>query len=44
MLVVWMSEAAVGDCIVRTMFRMNFPKPKGGGHVLVTYPFTFQAV
>jgi outer membrane biosynthesis protein TonB len=39
-----LSEAAVGDCIVRTMFRMNFPKPKGGGHVLVTYPFTFQAV
>lgn len=34
---------AVERCVVRTVFGMQFPKPRGGGHVIVTYPFTFEA-
>ena len=39
-------EDAVGDevlaaCVARTVLAMTFPEPKGGGSVVVTYPFIF---
>ena len=37
-----MGNDAVERCLVKTLFRMTFPKPRGGGHVIVTYPFTFD--
>ena len=38
-----MNNVAVEDCIVRNVRRWKFPKPKGGGVVVVTYPFVFQS-
>ncbi len=34
---------AVGQCIVDRFHRFRFPAPKGGGKVIVTYPFFLQA-
>jgi hypothetical protein len=36
------SSTAEG-CIVNQFLRMKFPEPKGGGIVIVTYPFIFTA-
>ena len=33
---------AVHDCLVRKLKRWAFPEPKGGGTVIVTYPFSFS--
>jgi hypothetical protein len=30
------------ECIQETIYSLEFPKPKGGGHVKVKYPFTFR--
>jgi hypothetical protein len=32
----------VGACAVKIVSRLQFPKPKGGGVVKVTYPFVFS--
>ena len=37
------SGAPVGSCVLRVLQRMQFPMPKGGGAVSVTYPFVFTA-
>lgn len=34
---------AVESCVVSRFKRMQFPKPKGGGIVIVSYPFIFTA-
>jgi hypothetical protein len=33
----------VEDCVGEIIRTMTFPKPKGGGNVVVTYPFIFRA-
>ncbi len=35
-------DAAVGDCITLRVRSWRFPEPKGGGSVIVTYPFVFK--
>lgn len=37
-----LGDAAVGRCIVSRVKGWTFPKPKGGGVVVVTYPFLFK--
>jgi hypothetical protein len=37
-----MNNAAVENCIVGRFMRMQFPAPKGGGIVIVSYPFLFS--
>jgi hypothetical protein len=37
-----MTNPAVSSCIVGRFMRMTFPKPKGGGIVIVKYPFLFS--
>jgi pSer/pThr/pTyr-binding forkhead associated (FHA) protein/outer membrane biosynthesis protein TonB len=37
-----MGNAGVEQCIVGRFMRMQFPKPKGGGIVIVSYPFLFS--
>jgi len=34
---------AVDACLTRAIRRWAFPAPEGGGTIVVTYPFTFQA-
>lgn len=36
-----LTDAAVGSCVVDRFKRMDFPAPRGGGMVLVSYPFHF---
>ena len=36
-----MGAPAVESCIVARFLRMQFPQPKGGGIVVVSYPFLF---
>jgi hypothetical protein len=36
-----MNDADVETCVGRQVCRWEFPKPKGGGIVIVTYPFSF---
>ena len=38
-----LGNAAVEDCLTDRFLRMRFPAPKGGGIVMVTYPFLFSA-
>lgn len=38
-----MGSKAVEGCVTDVMKRLVFPKPKGGGVVVVTYPFVFQS-
>lgn len=38
-----LSSAMVEGCILRRLARWKFPKPRGGTHVLVTYPFMFKS-
>ncbi|MGI5864137.1 MAG: adventurous gliding motility protein GltG [Myxococcales bacterium] len=35
-------DRAVGDCITLRVRSWLFPQPKGGGSVIVTYPFVFK--
>jgi len=37
-----MNNGAVESCIVGRFMRMKFPQPKGGGIVIVSYPFLFS--
>ncbi len=37
-----MNNASVESCIVGRFMRMQFPEPKGGGIVIVSYPFIFS--
>ena len=37
-----MNNGAVEQCIVGRFMRMQFPEPKGGGIVIVSYPFLFS--
>jgi hypothetical protein len=37
-----MRDARVEDCIISTIGTMSFPKPNGGGIVIVNYPFAFK--
>jgi hypothetical protein len=37
-----MNNSAVEQCIVGRFMRMVFPQPKGGGIVIVSYPFIFS--
>jgi pSer/pThr/pTyr-binding forkhead associated (FHA) protein len=37
-----MNNSAVENCIVSRFMRMQFPEPKGGGIVIVSYPFLFS--
>jgi hypothetical protein len=37
-----LADEAVGDCIAKAVKRWTFPKPEGGGVVLVTYPFVLE--
>jgi TonB family protein len=32
-------DQSVGNCIAKAVKRWSFPKPRGGGNVIVTYPF-----
>lgn len=38
-----MNTPSVENCVVGRFMRMQFPKPKGGGIVIVSYPFIFSA-
>ncbi len=38
-----MPSAAVEGCVTQVMRTLKFPEPKGGGIVVVTYPFVFNA-
>jgi hypothetical protein len=35
-------DSEVESCVVRMLSRVDFPKPKAGAHVTVTYPMTFD--
>ena len=37
-----LNNETVHACMVRTMLTLNFPKPRGGGVVFVSYPFVFS--
>ena len=37
-----MNNAAVEGCIAGRFLKFQFPEPKGGGIVMVTYPFIFS--
>jgi len=39
-----MNNKAVENCIAGKIKNWNFPKPKGGGQVLVSYPFLFKSL
>lgn len=36
-----LGDATVEACVLRTLRRIRFPEPRGGGEVIVTYPFLF---
>lgn len=36
-----LGDARAGSCIVTAIRRREFPRPLGGGNVIVSYPFTF---
>lgn len=38
-----MKNFQVEQCVAKTIKRIIFPRPKGGGIVVVTYPFIFKA-
>ncbi|HOX43893.1 MAG TPA: AgmX/PglI C-terminal domain-containing protein [Myxococcota bacterium] len=37
-------SADLEACLLRSLRRLRFPRPRGGGEVLVTYPFLFHSV
>jgi hypothetical protein len=39
-----MNNKTVENCIIGKIKNWNFPKPKGGGQVLVSYPFLFKSL
>lgn len=38
-----LNDPTVEDCVTKIIQRIQFPQPKGGGIVLVSYPFIFQS-
>ena len=38
-----LKDGSVGQCIAKAVKRWKFPKPEGGGNVVVTYPFVLEA-
>ncbi|MFH2004980.1 MAG: AgmX/PglI C-terminal domain-containing protein, partial [bacterium] len=36
-----LGDPTVESCVLRTLRRIRFPEPRGGGEVIVTYPFLF---
>lgn len=38
-----MNSSAVENCIIGRFKKFKFPEPKGGGVVIVQYPFTFSS-
>lgn len=38
-----LNDPTVEDCVSKIILRIQFPQPKGGGIVLVSYPFIFQS-
>jgi hypothetical protein len=38
-----MGNIRVENCVVQAVRRWEFPKPLGGGIVIVSYPFNFTA-
>jgi TonB family protein len=38
-----MNNAGVEECLVRKIRSWEFPRPRGGGLVIVTYPFLFNS-
>ncbi len=39
-----MSNRNIENCVVSKIKKWKFPKPKGGGKVIVSYPFLFKSV
>lgn len=39
-----LGDAAVEECLAKTIGALKFPAPRGGGIVIVSWPFTFSAV
>src|SRR5690606_29009104 len=37
-----LQDKSVANCIAKAVKRWKFPKPRGGGNVIVTYPFTLS--
>jgi hypothetical protein len=37
-----LNNLAVESCIEGRFYKMQFPQPKGGGIVVVSYPFMFS--
>ena len=37
-----MNSAAVESCLTKSFMSFKFPEPKGGGVVIVSYPFLFS--
>jgi hypothetical protein len=35
-------DSSVANCIAKAVKRWQFPKPRGGGNVIVTYPFNLE--
>ena len=38
------SESGVSDCVIRRLVTWQFPKPRGGVTVAISYPFLFKTV
>ncbi len=38
-----LNDTKVEDCVTKVMTSLKFPQPRGGGVVVVTYPFVFAA-
>jgi hypothetical protein len=38
-----MNNLRVESCVVQAVRRWPFPRPEGGGLVIVSYPFNFQS-
>jgi TonB family protein len=37
-----LKDKSVGNCIAKAVKRWKFPRPRGGGNVIVTYPFNLS--
>jgi TonB family protein len=37
-----LEDKNVANCVTKAVRRWTFPKPHGGGHVMVTYPFVLS--
>jgi hypothetical protein len=37
-----LSDPSVANCVAKAVKKLEFPEPKGGGNVVVTYPFVLR--